>query len=466
MSEEYKRLEADASAVELQIQELVETTVATSGEHVLAEQRLDELHVKLRSLRHGMILIRSVNSKKMQKHIRTFVDALPHRFHSHGCRKKQVELAGGVTVTLSVTYYHRSLDRGKVRKKGRRGVYPALVLLGICDKFPPRVRSQMAKAAALLGSFEEAAGMLAEHGMTVSVNRLRKVTRGLGDMLARLTTAGELKLSGDVAGRRIVVTTDGGRVRLRERRRGKTKKGRKKFAANWREPRLFMIYAVDEQGRLAKDFPPIIDGTLGSCDQLFAMIRSCLRGLSIEKADRVLFVADGATWIWNRVPTLIRSLGLKDDQVQQLIDFWHAVEYLGKLADSRKLKGKEKKRWLKTQQNRLLRGEIGTVIESVKTLLGQRKTKDQKRWLNYFVKNGIETRRMDYSLARRHHLPIGSGAIESAVRRVINLRVKSNGMYWLRENAESMIRIRAWLKAGRATELFQQTTCVTPTLAV
>ena len=73
---------------------------------------------------------------------------------------------------------------------------------------------------------------------------------------------------------------------------------------------------------------------------------------------------------------------------------------------------------------------------------------------------------MDDSLSRSHHLPIGSGAVESSVRRVINLRVKSNAIYWLRENAETMIRLRAWIKAGRGDELFQQTTCITPQLAL
>ena len=56
-----------------------------------------------------------------------------------------------------------------------------------------------------------------------------------------------------------------------------------------------MIYAVDGKGRLAKNFPPILDGTLGSCDQWFAMMRSCRLGFVVSKADRVLFVADGAT---------------------------------------------------------------------------------------------------------------------------------------------------------------------------
>ena len=121
---------------------------------------------------------------------------------------------------------------------------------------------------------------------------------------------------------------------------------------------------------------------------------------------------------------------------------------------------------MKTQKKRLWRGEIGTVVDEIETLIGSRPTKAQKTWLKYFVTHGIKNRRMDYSKSHTSHMPIGSGAIESAVRRVINLRVKSNAVYWLRDNAETMIRLRAWVKAGRAEELFQQTTCVTPTLAI
>lgn len=56
-----------------------------------------------------------------------------------------------------------------------------------------------------------------------------------------------------------------------------------------------------------------------------------------------------------------------------------------------------------------------------------------------FVNQGTLThRRMDYSVSRHQNTPIGSGAVESAVRRVINLRVKRNATYWLRDNAECM----------------------------
>ena len=180
----------------------------------------------------------------------------------------------------------------------------------------------------------------------------------------------------------------------------------------------------------------------------------------MTQASHVLFVADGAAWIWKRIPKLIRALGLKCEQVQQLIDFWHAVEYLGKIADSKSLQGSRRKQWLTTQKKRLLRGEIGSVVIELETLLSGRRTKEQTTWLKYFVTHGITHRRMDYSASRSRQMPIGSGAVESAIRRVINQRVKSNSTYWLRENAETMIRLRAWIKAGRGEELFLQTTDV------
>ena len=217
---------------------------------------------------------------------------------------------------------------------------------------------------------------------------------------------------------------------------------------------------------MADDFVPVIDGTMGSCDQLFALLLGYLRGFKLIEAARVLFVADGAAWIWGRIPKLMKSLGLQEENVQQLIDFWHAMEYLGKIAESKSLRGTQKTHWLKIQKKRLWRGEIGTVVEEIESLIGPKQTKDQKTWLNYFITHGLMHRRMDYSRSRGQHMPIGSGAIESVVRRVINLRVKSNAVYWLRHNAETMIRLRAWIKAGRAEELFHQTTCITPELAI
>ena len=51
-------------------------------------------------------------------------------------------------MTLHVTYYHRQKDPAKASQKPRRGLFPALMLLGISSGLTPLVRQRMAKASA------------------------------------------------------------------------------------------------------------------------------------------------------------------------------------------------------------------------------------------------------------------------------------------------------------------------------
>ena len=61
--------------------------------------------------------------------------------------------------------------------------------------------------------------------------------------------------------------------------------------------------------------------------------------------------------------------------------------------------------------------------------------------------------RMRYRELRERGLPNGSGAVESAIRRVVNQRIKGCGIFWRPENAERLLHLRAYLKAGRWNEL-------------
>jgi hypothetical protein len=67
------------------------------------------------------------------------------------------------------------------------------------------------------------------------------------------------------------------------------------------------------------------NGNAPGPDALFSLLRSYLQKLNIKQADQVLFVSDGAKWIWNRVPVLIKYLGLISSQVYEfrvLFDVW------------------------------------------------------------------------------------------------------------------------------------------------
>lgn len=86
------------------------------------------------------------------------------------------------------------------------------------------------------------------------------------------------------------------------------------------------------------------------------------------------------------------------------------------------------------------------VINSIHNLCKGRRVKGLRCELNYFIRN---RERLFYDKIRNAGLPIGSGAMESAVRRVVNLRLKGAGIFWLRETAEAMLKLRSYYKAGR-----------------
>ncbi len=68
--------------------------------------------------------------------------------------------------------------------------------------------------------------------------------------------------------------------------------------------------------------------------------------------------------------------------------------------------------------------------------------KDVEQPLEYLIKHAAAGH-MEYQNCRRRGLPQGSGAIESAIRRVINLRLKGPGLMWQEENAEAALALRA-----------------------
>ena len=219
---------------------------------------------------------------------------------------------------------------------------------------------------------------------------------------------------------------------------------------------MLIIYVVDEKGQMDREFLAVIDGTLGGPDAIFKLMEFYLRELKITTADKVLFVADGARWIWNRVGALLRRLEVKPDQVNELVDFYHAVEHLGKIAA---LQGRwtasGRQAWIGRQRRRLLKGKYEEVQATIDAVCGRRASKALKRGRDYFKRNG-GTGRMDYARVAAMKLPIGSGAIESAIRRVVNLRLKGPSIYWHKTSAEAVLLLRSYYKAGRWNHLEKQ----------
>ena len=116
-------------------------------------------------------------------------------------------------------------------------------------------------------------------------------------------------------------STVGERVR-RKKRGPRTRKNRPRYHTDWREPKLLILYVVGADGRPCQQWSPIIDGTLQGPDAVVALVQSYATQIELGAADTVLFIADGAPWIWNRIGALVDALTLRPDQVLTLIDFY------------------------------------------------------------------------------------------------------------------------------------------------
>jgi len=146
----------------------------------------------------------------------------------------------------------------------------------------------------MLGSLHEAQDVLATRGVELDTKTVRLIAYRYA---ARARLAQQIERTAfedSVSGRRVVISSDGGRLRLRETKRGpQTKKGRRRYTGAWREPKVLIVYVVDAEGKRDASFAPVIDATLQGPDAVFALLRTSLQRLEITQADQVLFIADG-----------------------------------------------------------------------------------------------------------------------------------------------------------------------------
>lgn len=374
-------------------------------------------------------------------------------------RRTPVRTLGGQIVHVETSYASSRPRAGKkLEKRGRdgTGVYPVLDQLGIIGRSTPALRLLVSRAVCEANSVDSARDLLAEGGVVIDHKAALRLTylvtndalRARSSAMAELT---EGVSAGPFSGRRVVAAVDGGRVNIRRRVAGRPRKGgRKRFETEWREPKILTLYVVDENGRRDREVPSVIDGTLGDADAVFELLRYHLLRMGAHEAESVVFVGDGAKWIWRRTGALRDALGLAPESFHEIVDYFHVVERLTELSKTQDRWGEEARMsWLHTQKKRLKAGDI-EAIEDVVRIIGTRKDADMETESEYWARN---RERLRYAAFREQKFPIGSGAVESAVRRVINLRMKGASIVWTEENAEGMLHLRAHAKSGRWQEL-------------
>jgi hypothetical protein len=159
-------------------------------------------------------------------------------------------------------------------------------------------------------------------------------------------------------------------------------------------------------------------------------------------------VADGAAdnWTFLQAHTQI-----------QVLDFFHASQYLAGVSHAAFKRAFEGKKWLEESLHALKHEENGAkeLLAEMEKFLKKRITKAKKAIIQSaitYFSNQIQ--RMNYEDYQNRKIPIGSGVIEAACKVIIKQRMCQSGMKWTDAGAKTVLALRCIYESDTMWEQF------------
>ena len=132
---------------------------------------------------------------------------------------------------------------------------------------------------------------------------------------------------------------------------------------------------------------PIIDGLIGSPESVFNLLKKYLLDLNISQVDNIVFVADGAPWIWKRINELLESITLPSNtKVYQVLDSTPVDTLKAGEINLEAGKGMEAKYKYDPSAAGTMtttgRSKVGELMENVQDFAEQKATEYASKWVS------------------------------------------------------------------------------------
>ena len=206
---------------------------------------------------------------------------------------------------------------------------------------------------------------------------------------------------------------------------------------------------LTESGDIYRDKNVIYMGTVRKVDDFGHMLfRHALQN-GLEDADAVIFLGDGAKWLW----------GIQQKYFPYAlcgIDLYHATERANAMVDLLQFKGRyganHKQEFKDTCVELLHSGDVQGMLDLIKSMpCNNSDGKKLESAMSYFSSN---LERMNYGVFSACGIFVGSGVIEAGCKVIVGTRMKNAGMHWSKDNAEKMISLRCAIRNGQYFNLY------------
>lgn len=172
---------------------------------------------------------------------------------------------------------------------------------------------------------------------------------------------------------------------------------------------------------------------MGSCKVFSEKLEALIENYTTSQ-EQMVFITDGAPWLKNWIEDAF-------PQATSILDFYHLLEHVYQFSEAFFADAEQGKQWVEQQKELLLESHAAQVISNVNALSASKRKQPIKAKLLAYLQANLS--RMDY----KHFQSIGcgiigSGAIESAHRTVVQKRMKLSGQRWSNKGAQHMLHLR------------------------
>jgi len=329
-------------------------------------------------------------------------------------------------------YYCRHCGYGETPLDARLGI----------DEMKHGLTDEMRVEAAFYGqnqsSFDAAQKMVKKiYGMGISGETIRQITEEIGRAVfevdaekARETLENMDKINmaddNDKQEKTLYVMTDGAAVNTRvEDENGST----------WRENKTVIAF-TDRDMIKRKDGSHIIvqkeySALIGSAEEFKGFVLNTALKSGYGQIKEVVVIADGAAWIRNMCGEIF-------PEATQILDLYHLKENIYTYAKERFNQDEKKYApWAERVTFLIENGETDRALDEIpEDAGGQLKSVNLKTYL----KNNRD--KINYPEYRKRGWFVGSGAIESANKTIVQRRLKQAGMRWSVSGAQALLSLR------------------------
>ena len=262
---------------------------------------------------------------------RSLAQGAGHTIKDQGRRDVTLRTTCG-QVIVRATYFSRNCDRSKASK----GMYPMLLLWGVQDRCTAAIVSEISKLVAMLSSLEEVEQVLSDRGRPLDFKTIRTIAYRFATRARAAQRVGALNWGETVAGRRVVLSTDGGRIRIRTTTaRSQDGQGAQPLSHGLARAEAADRLRGGSDGQMDREFLAVIDRSPGRSGRgafrvagvLFPRefkTRTADEGRRVRRRWRPFGSGTG-------LGALLRRCGGADRARiwTELVDFYHAVEHPG-----------------------------------------------------------------------------------------------------------------------------------------